>query len=667
MTGASGTTTNARGFRSDIQGLRAIAVIAVVVYHAGVPFLSGGYVGVDVFFVISGFLITTHLLEGLERDGHVRFASFYAKRARRILPAAFLVLVLTVVAAVAWMPPLMMKELWRGAVATALYVPNLLFALDGTKYLAEEAPSMFQHYWSLGIEEQFYLIWPLLLALGWRWVRSRRALFTLLLALVVVSFATGVVLTFWVQPYAFFLLPTRAWELGIGGIIAFLLLRRPQFVPTKVASLVGWIGMAAMIVPVFLFTSATPFPGYWAAVPVVGTALVILAGATSSRFAPTRVLSGRVMLFLGGISYSLYLVHWPALRIPQASVGYADPLPLWATLGLAALCIPAAWLMYRYVEDPARKASWLTRFRPRRSLLAAVAGSVASIAVATAALAYSDARPLDAGQPAAATVLETPPVVTPFVPSNLIPTLDTVQYDLPDISGDGCHQDVGGVALPPCLYGTEGGPRVVLFGDSHGAQWAPALRAAGEAEGYQVEIRTKNSCPSISASAIKDGVPFIECEQWRDAVIKHLNDDPPALVVLTNFSSNELAGDSATTWQAGLNEMIVKIEAPVAVIADTPDLRATPAVCLSGRLHDAEACGLPRDAALQSPTRAATADAAQGAGVPYLDFTDYFCSASRCEPIIGSTLVYRDAHHITATFSEKLGPPLATRLAEVLR
>ena len=236
-------------FRTDIQGLRAIAVLAVVLYHAGIPFLSGGYVGVDVFFVISGYLITTHLLEGLERDGQIRFASFYAKRARRILPAAFIVLILTVVSALIWMPPLLMQELWRGAVATALYVPNVLFAIEGTNDLAEEAPSMFQQYWSLGIEEQFYLVWRLLLDLKWRWARSKRTLLMMLLALVTISFVACIALSFWMQPWTFFLLPTRAWELGVGGIVAFLVLRRPSLIPVRLASGAGWVGILLMVAP----------------------------------------------------------------------------------------------------------------------------------------------------------------------------------------------------------------------------------------------------------------------------------------------------------------------------------------------------------------------------------------------------------------------------------
>jgi len=268
------------GFRPDIQGLRAIAVGAVVLYHAGVPFLPGGYVGVDIFFVISGFLITSHLLGQLESHGTLRFGEFYARRARRILPASFVVLALSVAAALIWYPPLLMKDLWAAAVATALYVPNYFFASANSDYLAESSnPSLFQHYWSLGVEEQFYLLWPVLLALVWVLVRSRRALVGVLIAVVAASFALCVWLTFAAQPWAFFSLPSRAWELGVGGLVAVLLQRRPGIVEERWAAPLGWAGIAAMAASVFLFSSETLFPGAAAAVPVLGTAAVIAAGS----------------------------------------------------------------------------------------------------------------------------------------------------------------------------------------------------------------------------------------------------------------------------------------------------------------------------------------------------------------------------------------------------
>lgn len=329
MTVTTAVPTARREFRADIQGMRAIAVLAVVLYHAGLPYLPGGYVGVDIFFVISGFLITSHLVRSLEQHGRIQLADFYAKRVRRILPASVLVLILTVLASIIWLPSQLFQDVWRGAVATAVYLPNVYFAIKGTDYLAETTPSVFQHYWSLGIEEQFYILYPLLLLACWKIFKNKRSVLYVVLVCVTVSFLAGLYATSWNQPYAFFLLPFRAWELGVGGLVAIVLSRRASIVPRRYAGPVGWLGLAIMVTPIFTFSDSTVFPGYWAAIPTVGAALVILAGATRSAHGPGKLLSARPMIWVGGISYSLYLVHWPALTIPQIAAGYNHPLPLW--------------------------------------------------------------------------------------------------------------------------------------------------------------------------------------------------------------------------------------------------------------------------------------------------------------------------------------------------
>ena len=268
------------GFRPDIQGLRAIAVLLVVLFHSGVETLSGGYVGVDVFFVISGFLITTHLLETLARDGRISFGAFYAKRARRILPAALLVATLTLVAAWIWMSPLLMRSVVGGAIATALYVPNVFFALEDTDYLAETTPSVFQHYWSLGIEEQFYLLWPALLAVGfWLCHRRERHVMVLVAAVTAASFLAGVAMMGISEPWAFFSLPTRAWELGVGGLVAFLLRSGARWLQWRRTGLLAWAGLAGIVAIAVTLDEGTAFPGWIAALPVLATAAMIIGGA----------------------------------------------------------------------------------------------------------------------------------------------------------------------------------------------------------------------------------------------------------------------------------------------------------------------------------------------------------------------------------------------------
>ena len=640
----------------------------MVLYHAGVPFLPGGYVGVDIFFVISGFLITSHLLTGLDHEGRIRFATFYARRARRILPASFLVLILSIVAALIWYPPLLLNEVWRGAVATALYVPNMLFAIDGTNYLAESIPSLFQHYWSLGVEEQFYLVWPLLLAIGWRFIRSRRALFVALSIIVVLSFAACVFLTFRSQPWAFFSLPTRAWELGVGGVVAFMLSRRRQPLSPGVAALVGWVGVAGILVSVVLFTSLTAFPGYSASVPVAATAAVIFAGQTRSRYGPAAVLSLRGMLFVGAISYSLYLVHWPALIIPQAAAGFGSPLPLWSTLLIAAVCVPVAWLMYKFVENPARQVSFLAKARPRRSLLMALAGSAASIAVAASALWVGQTAPMDAGREATASALTAPPQATDYVPSNIVPTLTSVAADAPSIYADGCHADVDARTAQDCLIGRADQPRVALFGDSHAAQWFPAVESFAADRGYAVQVYTKSACPAAAVNILRDGVPYTACDAWRADVISAIDENPPEIVFISGYADVDFQTDGrdrADEWATSLKAAIDGIESRVIVLADTPAMGTTPSICLSAHLSDADTCGRSVADAIDPDIRDAEAEAAAASGAAFVDLTDYFCS-SYCSPVIGDILVYRDENHMTAMFSEALAPVLSETLASEL-
>ncbi|MCS5731497.1 acyltransferase [Herbiconiux moechotypicola] len=658
------------GFRGDIQGLRAIAVASVVLYHAGIPFLSGGYVGVDIFFVISGFLITSHLLAGIERDGRVRFASFYARRARRILPASFLVLAATAIATAIVLPPLQRVGAFQDAIATALYVPNYLFAVQGNNYLAETAPSAFQHYWSLGVEEQFYLIWPAVLGLLFFLVRSRKAIGALLVVLVVVSFVLCVFLTYRSQPWAFFSLPTRAWELGIGGLVAYVVTVQKRTLSPRVAPVVGWLGVTGILASVLLFNEETPFPGYTAALPVLATAMVICAGATVTTTGPGWILSRRPMLFIGLISYSLYLVHWPALVIPQAAVGYETPLPLAVTVAIALACVPLAWLLYKFVEDPARKWSWLARARPRRSLLTALAASLIVVIVGGAGIAVTRAIPLASGRSAPQTVAEAPPQFTEFVPSNVTPSLWTVEDDNPPLYADGCHRSFDETTGEGCRFGADESPTIALFGDSHAAQWFPALLDFATANGYAVETYTKSSCPSVDLPLLRNGVPYTACDTWRANVIADMQADPPMAVLLANFGVAEPVDrttDYTDAWGAGLRSMVEQLQAftSVGLIADTPNMGETPSLCLSAHLEDTRPCERAASEALSAPTRQVESEVADELLTMTIDLTPFFCS-DVCSPIIGNEVVYRDSHHMTATFSSSLSGALGDQLTAQL-
>ena len=370
-------------FRPDIEGLRAVAVLVVVLCHAGVPGLSGGYIGVDVFFVISGFLITGLLWREATTTNTIRLARFYGARARRLLPAAATVAIATAIAAAVALPPLQARNVLLDGIASALYGGNYWFALrgTGTDSLAwDTAPSPFQHYWSLGVGEQFYLIWPaLIIGAAWLVGRARRgaasqAVPYAALGLVgAASLAAAVLWTRTAPPWAFFSLPTRAWELVAGGLVA-LSIRQWRRLPVLPAAIAGWGGLALIVLTCHQLGPTTPYPGTAALLPVLGTALVIGGGCVTGGMGPGRLLYRPVMRALGRVSYSWYLWHWPVLLLLPRLLGQPASLPakLAATLVSAGLAVITLYL----VENPGRFAAG-----PRGSAVASPA--LAGLATAT--------------------------------------------------------------------------------------------------------------------------------------------------------------------------------------------------------------------------------------------------------------------------------------------
>ncbi len=421
------TRNPSRQFRADIEGMRAVAVLGVVLYHAHVGVLRGGFAGVDVFFVVSGYLITGLLWRELTEDRRISLAGFYGRRARRLLPASIFVIVVTALAARKWMPPLQISSVMKDGLASALYVGNYRFAINQTDYLANSSPSPFQHYWSLGVEEQFYLLWPLLLVAGsmvWRrqyrhqrsrWMArgedgapSRMNAAALLGVVTIASLMLSLWLTHANQPWAFFSLPTRAWELGAGGLVA-LAAPTSRRLPRPAAAALGWGGLVVTIGSLFWINPNGPFPGTAALAPVLGTLAVLAAGealsqrtasrpavvastpgglpeaaASAAKQGPVAVLGRRPMRMIGRISYSWYLWHWPFLILAPYVLGYA--LHLWQNLLVAALSGVVATLSFLLLETPARTSRWLAAV-PRRSLLTGAAvtavGVVTCLLVAT--------------------------------------------------------------------------------------------------------------------------------------------------------------------------------------------------------------------------------------------------------------------------------------------
>lgn len=687
------------------------------------PFVNGGYVGVDVFFVLSGFLITGLIVRELEKTGTVSLSAFYARRARRLLPAAAVALVATVIASALFLPPLSVPDVARDGAAAALYVSNMRFAFQATDYLqATNAPSPLLHYWSLGVEEQFYLFWPALLLF---FARDGRGTIARLAAVVAVVFgaslALSIVLTGIAQPWAFFTLPARAWELALGAALALAAARR-MALPARLAAPVGLLGIAGIVAAGLLLDTTTPFPGVAALVPTVGAAFVIAAGLrgpaagtprTGGMPIHIRLLSLPPMRWVGRISYSLYLWHWPILVIPAAALEDALALPI--RLVLAGVAVVVAALSQRFIEEPIRRGLFVG-FRPRRTL--ALAGVVTVVAAALSlslapggllaapstvpgsasvdqqtiasdiaqALGSPKASPSSRGSRSPATsaapsTVSPPPASTgpTPVPANLTPALAWARGDLPPIYRDGCHLTYVQTTPGTCAYGdTSSSTTVVLLGDSHAAQWFPALLRAATRHHWRLLSLTKSACTPADIAIWDPALnrEYAECDVWRSIVLQRIAREHPALVVMAMSRSYTLAiggraaalDDNRGAMQSAIARTLRTLEATsrnVALIAETPHSTFDPPVCLSAHMSDALDCATPLALAIDLPFRDLESRAAAVAGVQFVDATAWICPSEPCPAVIGHVLVYRDPHHMTATFAAALADYLVGALPAI--
>ena len=653
-------------FRSDIQGLRAVAVLPVLVFHIWPQAMPGGYVGVDVFFVVSGFLITGLLLGELERENTIRIARFYARRVRRLLPASTLVLV-----AVAGLTLTLPPSQWRGVaaeiVASALYFENWWLAAQAVDYLgAESAPSPLQHFWSLSIEEQFYFVWPLMmvgtgalcLRRGWR---LRPALGAALGTVFVVSLALSVHETIHTPQAAYFVSHTRFWELALGGLLA-VAGTRASIAGETAKILAVTLGLAAIAIAAIFYSGATAFPGYTALLPTLGTALVIMGGGAAARFAPHRLIESRPAVWIGDLSYSIYLWHWPLIVFYRTWTGYVPGL--WDGLALAAVSILLAALSKRLVED---------RFRDRAgspAIARSLAGGLASILLCLAAAGVVFAviaaqRPGEltaATHPGAAALTDAVPVPA-GIPA--APPLAFVLDDLAAAYGNGCHLDLDEDAPRPCRYGAADGRfHLMLIGDSHAASWLPALESLAEARRWRMTAHTKSACPMVLGKLAKDP----SCPRWGENMLEEVAREKPDLVLLVMSADNMIAG--AGTREARFPQLVAALRrtaaalhdkgTTVAVLRDTPRFPFDPPECLARdpdcQVLEIEAFPLP------DPMSAAFCN---DFGVPVIDMTHGFCADGVCPMVIGNVTVWRDYHHFTATYARTLAPALGRELDRI--
>jgi peptidoglycan/LPS O-acetylase OafA/YrhL len=626
-------------FRPDVEGLRAVAVLAVVAFHYGVPGFHAGFVGVDIFFVISGYLITGLLTHEMAATRGIDFARFYGRRMRRLLPALLLVTVVTLVCGTIVFSPVEQLEVAKAAAASAAYVSNVWFTVATFGYFAPESRfNPFLHTWSLSVEEQFYIVYPMLL---WLTARGRPArLGWVLAAVTAASFALCLVWTKTEQPWAFFSSPARAWEFGVGGLASLVT------VPKRIAALAGWAGVALLVASFFVIDEQSVFPGAVALLPVAASAMILCGGVAG----PGRVLATAPFQWIGQRSYSIYLWHWPIITL--AKVMRPD-LPAWVCAACAVLTLVCADFSYRFVEHPIRTDAWLAR--PRRALSLGVSITAASLFVAFGVWASARHFMDTPAQKAIAEVTGAPAAA----------------------NARGCLAGFDGSDPASCRFG-HGGRTIVLFGDSHADEWSTPLAEIARRRGWTLVTFLKSLCPAadimVYNARLRRDAP--ECSAWRakaeDAIVRlH-----PDLVLLGEFTRTYVSGDapsdrpvSLATWSAGLARTLGRFRTAgiaAAVLRDTPLPAMDIRFCLSRAAwhgEDAARCDTPRVHALDARIADAERRTATAANARYVDLTAQFCDPATC-PAVKGVIVYRDGNHISTAFAARLAEPLATALAD---
>lgn len=680
--------------REDIEGLRAIAVAAVLLFHAGVPGLDGGYVGVDVFFVLSGFLITSLLIAERASSGSISLSSFYARRIRRLLPVSSLVAVLTLGASYIWLEPFRVRSLTSDMIATAGFASNFLFAHRGADYLQSTLPpSPLQHYWSLAVEEQFYMVWPALIAVVCMGLKNQSR-FTIRVRIGLVSIAVAIssfiacmIMMNRSQPWAFFSPHTRAFELALGALLAALPIAAGK-VARNVSAALAWCGLAGILASIATFTETTKFPGPWALVPVVSTFFAI-AGGTATTWAPVSVLRFSPFQWLGSRSYSAYLWHWPILIIAEPALG--RELSVVDGLLCTAIGLGLSEFSYRFVENPVRRNITIRGFRA-----AALATALVALLGGTAVLARNNPPTITLGPDATTPTLETttslagptttipvapeiPGLGTPIqavidatkatgLPGNLTPSLQQAISDQPVIYSDGCHVRFTPTAPKKgCSFGDTASSTVVgLYGDSHAAQWFPAFEKIAIKRNWKLNVYTKAGCPPAEIPVYNKvlGRVYPECKKWRQNVLDAMVADGVKFAFVLHFDRLLSASTRKPMWQkewrdgmqGTLNELKTRGITPI-LVEDTPWPGQTIPSCLSRNYTSVQVCS-PTVTNAYRPDMFEMMQDFDKAGEHVVWVRNWFCANNQCPTIVGNLLVYRDDNHMTVTYASFVAPLL---------
>lgn len=658
-----------RKFRPDIEGLRAIAVLAVVISHSKLG-LESGFIGVDIFFVISGFLITSHLYKEAVQTNTISLKAFYARRIIRILPASIVVILLTILSSYFWLSPLQFLNYVMDGLWSTFSAMNYRLIGTSTDYFnSATIPSPLQHYWSLAIEEQFYLILPLFLLILTKLFSKKKYFKSLLSVLfsviILVSLYFSYTVTKSEQTIAYFALHTRVWELAVGSLLAININFFGNIKP-KISGAFSWLGILGLLAGFVLINQKTPFPDIWALIPVISTALIIAMNTNYNKFGSEVILGSKVFQWIGKISYSWYLVHFPLFII---LLEYQEKTSFDDRLGTTLVSFIFANVLYFLVEVP-------TRFNPifKDNIKNIYLFGLLLILICSGILGYllyqkntppsnSPAVVIDSEVELAKNIKKSSELS--IIPTDLVVPLSQSIND----KYDGCisykTQKIPDETTTCTLGNLESTKIMVLLGDSHAHQWTKTFENIAQKNNYKLITYTKSGCPisDITVNYDKDKNEYEQCYSWRNEAMSRIEQLKPDIIINTSLAYKSSNAKSYT-------EFIQKLKSyskNVVILSDTPHPLYNIPECLQKNQKKVFKCDFDQtNATFEIEERVIELGIAKNLGALVIETGDWFCINKICPPIINKIIVYHDRSHISKAYSDFLTKYMEVKIASVL-
>ncbi|WP_217586453.1 acyltransferase family protein [Lentibacillus saliphilus] len=650
-------------FRPELEGVRAVAALLVAIYHIWLGSVSGG---VDVFFIVSGYLITTSLISRIGKQGKIHFFEYILGLGRRLFPIAFIVLIFSIIFSYFLLAQTQWKQIIAEVFASAFYFQNWQLAANAVDYLAQNnAATPLQHFWALSIQGQFYVTWPLIISLTFVLARKlfktpfRKTLLAVLGSIFVASLTYSIYITTTNQPWAYFDTFARVWEFSLGGILALTI---PYLVFNKmVNTVIGWIGLGIILFTGILLPVSTVFPGYAALLPTTGVILIIIAAENVSQFNVKRFVGSKPFLFFGSISYGFYLWHWPLLIFYYA-IFNVDEVSFRDGLIILLLTFILSFVSTKVIESPIRKLS--IKESKKKLAIILLLFMIPLLTMNTFWSQYHE-RAQEAFQqqidildyPGARVLYDESVEAT----AEITPIASPINANspLPSFYEDDCFVPMDKSGLKVCSYGETENPdyTIALVGGSHSGHWFPALEQFAEDLNLKIDVYNKDACRFSNDDF--NGNLSDTCMEWNEKVVNSLMTDPPDLIFTTATLNRE------PNVPQGYLDMWKKFEgiSTIFAIRDNPRMKEDTPTCVE--LHGPEACGVPRSEGLSDiPPWENLKEPLKN--VYFADLSDYFCDDDTCHSVIGNVLVYRDQHHISTLYSKTLAEPLKAHIVKAL-